>query len=142
VTFPNIEDQLRFVYWGTQGYNTASVEIDGNPDREGGAHVTGSYGPMPQQGSLAGGDKSDAEILGVVCHERYALGGADPDEEMWADEFNKFCSKESPVFAALEAGDYTLDSEEPGEFIDTEGTTFTIAVVGAPKPGTADVGAD
>ena len=43
-TFPHIEDQVRYVYYGTEGYNAAGVEIYGNPDREGGAHITGQRG--------------------------------------------------------------------------------------------------
>ena len=40
-TFPHIEDQLRFVYFGTAEYNLAGVDAYGNPDREGGPHTTG-----------------------------------------------------------------------------------------------------
>ena len=101
-TFPNIEDQLRYVYWGTGEYNLAEIEIYGNPEREGGPHLTGALGVMPQQGSAAGGGLTDYEILGVVCHERYTLGGADPTSEEWSEEFETFCSAESPVFEALE----------------------------------------
>lgn len=136
-TFPNIEDQLRYVYWGTGEYNLAAVEVYGDPDREGGPHLTNGLGVMPQQGALAGGGLTDYEILGVVCHERYALGGADPSDEMWAEEFELFCSVESPVFEALESGEYSLSSEEPGEFISPTGQAVTIDVVGVPKPGTA-----
>ena len=136
-TFPNIEDQLRYVYWGTGEYNLAAVEIYGNPEREGGPHLTNGFGVMPQQGEMAGGGLTDYEILGVVCHERYALGGADPSDEMWAEEFEHFCSEESAVFEALESGEYSLSSEEPGEFVDAEGGAFAIDVVGLPKPGTA-----
>ena len=49
-TFPHIEDQLRFVYFGTAEYNLAGVEIYGNPDREGGPHLAGSFGVMPAAG--------------------------------------------------------------------------------------------
>lgn len=136
-TFPNIEDQLRFVYWGTGEYNLAEVNIPGSPEREGGTHVTGALGVMPQQGAEAGGGLTDYEILGVVCHERYALGGADPEDEMWAEEFEQFCSEESPVFEALESGEYSLTSEDPGEFVDAEGEGFTIGVVGPPIEGSA-----
>ncbi len=137
LTFPNIEDQLRYVYWGTGEYNLAGVDIYGDPAREGGPHLTGGRGVMPQQGSLAGGGLTDYEVLGVVCHERYALGGADPEDEMWAEEFEEFCSAESAVFLALESGEYSLSSEDPGEFVNAEGVAFTTEVVGAPKPGTA-----
>ncbi len=139
-TFPNIEDQLRYVYWGTGEYNLAAVEIYGNPDREGGPHLTGGQGAMPQQGSAAGGGLTDYEILGVVCHERYALGGADPESEMWAEEFEQFCSEDSPVFEALQAGEYSWTSEDPGEFVSADGEEFTTDAVGAPKPGTAAEG--
>ena len=44
-TFPHIEDQLRYVYFGTSSYNIAGIEIYGNPEREGGVHVTGAQGP-------------------------------------------------------------------------------------------------
>ena len=110
-TFPNIEDQLRFVYFGTSGYNIAGVEIYGNPEREGGVRVTGEKGPMPQQGENAGGSLTDYEILSVVCHERYALGGADPDGE-WAEEFEQWCSEESEIFVDLEAGGELADLHE------------------------------
>jgi mono/diheme cytochrome c family protein len=106
-TFPHIEDQLRYVYYGTGEYNLAGVEIYGNPDRDGGAHITGARGNMPQQGTDAGGGLTDAEILAVVCHERYTLGGADPAAE-FAAEFEQWCSEESEIFTALEAGEYTL----------------------------------
>jgi mono/diheme cytochrome c family protein len=102
-TFPNIEDQLRYVYFGTAEYNLAGVEIYGNPDREGGPHVTGAFGVMPAQGQTAGGSLTDYEILAVVCHERYALGGADPSGD-YAEEFETWCSEESEIFVALEGG--------------------------------------
>jgi mono/diheme cytochrome c family protein len=102
-TFPHIEDQIRYVYHGTQGYNLAGVEIYGNPDREGGPHVAGALGVMPQQGATAGGALTYYEILAVVCHERYALGGADPTGE-YAEEFETWCSEESEIFLALESG--------------------------------------
>lgn len=102
-TFPNIEDQLRFVYFGTANYDIAGVESYGNPDRQGGVRITGEKGPMPAQGEAGGGSLADYEILAVVCHERYALGGADPDGE-YTEEFEQWCSAESELFVDLEAG--------------------------------------
>jgi mono/diheme cytochrome c family protein len=128
-TFPNIQDQLRYVYFGTTGYNLAGVEIYGNPDREGGAHITGARNVMPAQG----GGLTDAEILGVVCHERYALGGADPLDEVYAEEFERWCSEESPIFEELEAGSITLIDEEFETFVGADGTEFDVAPVG-PEP--------
>jgi mono/diheme cytochrome c family protein len=134
-TFPVIEDQLRYVYWGTGAYNLAGVEIYGNPDREGGPHLTNGLGVMPQQGSAAGGGLTDYEILGVVCHERYTLGGADPTSEEWAEEYEEFCSPESPVFEALESGEYSLLDEEAETFVAPNGEEFVVEVVGLPVEG-------
>ena len=100
-TFPHIADQLRYVYYGTEGYNAEGIDVYGNPDREGGAHVTGERGVMPAFGEQLTG----AEIVAVVCHERYTIGGADPTSEEFADEYEAWCSPESPIFEGLEAGD-------------------------------------
>lgn len=135
-TYPDIEDMLRFVYWGTGEYNLAGIEVPGDPNRPGGPHVTGALGVMPQQGSVAGGDLTDYEILAVVCHERYTLGGADPTSEEYAEEYEQFCSEESPVFAALEAGEISLTDEEPHVFMGAEGE-FEVGVVGPPAEGDA-----
>jgi mono/diheme cytochrome c family protein len=107
-TFPHIEDQIRYVFYGTEGYNAAGVEIYGNPDREGGPHVTGNLGVMP----AFGGQLTQYEIVAVVCHERYTLSGADPTSEEYAAEYETWCSEESPVFAELEAGTYDYTSPE------------------------------
>ena len=115
-TFPHIEDQLRFVYFGTGEYNLFEIDIPGNPDREGGPHVTGEQGIMPQQGATAGGALTDAEILGVVCHERYTLGGADPAGD-YADEFEEWCSEESEIFVDLESGGVLADLDQRFEGI-------------------------
>jgi hypothetical protein len=97
-TFPHIEDQLRFVYYGSEAYAAAGVDIYGDPNREGGPHIVLAQGVMPAWG----GNLTDAEILGVVCHERYDLGGADPTE--LAAEFDEWCAEESEIFADLEGG--------------------------------------
>jgi hypothetical protein len=135
-TFPKIEDQLRWVYFGTAQYNAAAIEIYGNPDREGGPHLTGVKGVMPQQGSTVGGALTDAEILGVVCHERYTLGGADPTSEEWAEEYEAWCSPESTLFASLEAGEFALIADTLPPAVDAEGAPIEVGVVGpAPAPG-------
>lgn len=105
-TFPKIEDMLNFVYTGSQAYVTAGLKVYGNLDREGGAHAPLSYNgnPMPMQGEKLGGALTEAEILGVVCHERYAIGGTDPKDEKWAAEYEMWCSPESEIFLALEKG--------------------------------------
>jgi mono/diheme cytochrome c family protein len=109
-TFPHIEDQLRYVYYGTEQYNAAGVEIYGDPNREGGAHVTGARNVMPAQGAAASGGLTDYEILAVVCHERYTLGGADPTGD-YLDEYEQWCAEGSEIFADLEGGGDLRDLE-------------------------------
>ena len=99
-TFPHIEDQLRWVYLGTAEYSAAKITIAGDPNREGGPHIVGANGQMPAQK----GQQTDAEILGVVCDERYALGGVAEE----GAEFELWCATESPVYAALETGAATF----------------------------------
>src|SRR5262245_31469160 len=113
-TFPHIEDQLRFVYFGTEGYNAAGVSVYGDPNREGGAHTAGSFGLMPAWGTNAGGDLTDAEILGVVCHERYTFGVDPAADDATANEFALWCAEDSPMFAALEAGTSLADLDTAG----------------------------
>jgi len=111
-TFPKIEDMLNFVYTGSQQFVAAGIKVYGDPGREGGAHAPLSYNanPMPQQGEKYGGALSEAEILGVVCHERYAIGGADPKSEQWKEEYETWCSPESEIFKALETGGTSFDT--------------------------------
>jgi len=136
-TFPHIEDQLRFVYFGTENYNVEDVEIYGNPEREGEVHETGSLGPMPPQGALAGGDLTDEEILAVVCHERYTLGGAVPTSDEYVDEYENWCSDEAPTFVALEDGS-TLDELNDLGLTSAEGEALDIIDIGdAPLAGSA-----
>jgi len=99
-TFPHIEDQLRWVKFGTDSYKSAGIEIAGDPNREGGAHIVGASGVMPGWG----GSLSDAEILAVVCHERYDLAGGDEASE----EFTLWCSDTSEIWLALETGTATF----------------------------------
>lgn len=121
-TFPHIEDQLRWVYAGSDAYATAGVQIYGDPKRAGGAHVTKAKGAMPQQGEKFGGPLTEAQILAVVCHERFTLGGADPVGAN-QKEFDDWCAVDSPAWTALEDGSATFDN------IDTK-------VPGAIKVGT------
>ncbi len=104
-TFPHIEDQLRWVHGGTDAYFTAGVESYGNPNRPGGAHITKARGNMPGQA----GQLTDAQILAVVCHERFTLGGADAVGAN-KDEFDKWCSVDAPAWTALEDGSVTFDN--------------------------------
>ncbi len=114
LTFPQIEDQMRYVFYGTEGYNAENVGIYGNPDREGGPHITGERGVMP----AFGGQLEESEIIAVVCHERYTIGGADPTSEEFAEEYEAWCSSESPIYESIEAGEISLtvgEEEQLGE---------------------------
>ena len=111
-TFPKIEDMLNFVYAGSQQFVSAGIKVYGDPNREGGAHEALSYNgnPMPQQGEKFGGGLTDVEILGVVCHERYEISGADKDSEQWKTEYETWCSPESQIFLGLENHSVNYDN--------------------------------
>ena len=115
-TFPHIEDQIRYVYYGTEGFNAAGIEIYGNPDRPGGPHITGARGVMPAFASQL----TQYEIIAVVCHERYTLGGADPTSEEWAAEYEAWCAPGAPVYDAVETGEYDYTSPDAESIGDVE----------------------
>jgi mono/diheme cytochrome c family protein len=100
-TFPRIEDQLRWVSYGTDKYNSAGVSVYGNPSREGGVHITGASGAkMPGwRGNLV-----DADILAAVCHERYDLGGGDKA----SNEYTLWCAPDSAIYAGFKDGSVTM----------------------------------
>ena len=129
-TFPHIEDMLNFVYTGSQPYVSAGLNVYGNPEREGGVHAPLSYNgnAMPSQGAKWGGGLTEYEILGVTCHVRYAIAGADPASEEWLEEYERWCSPESEIFAGLQDGTTTFDTvadtfnmlENPPRIVGTE----------------------
>jgi mono/diheme cytochrome c family protein len=110
LTFPKLEDQASLVYTGSAPY---SGKVYGDPDRPGGPHLGGSLNGsfMPQQGSKYGGALTDAEIIAVVCHERFTVGGADPLDPKYAQEFADWCAPDAPKFEAVDSGESTLDQE-------------------------------
>lgn len=69
-TFPNIEQQMQFIAVGTAGHEGQPY---GDPNREGGAHVGGTFGnaKMPAFGESL----KPEELLAVARHERETLGG-------------------------------------------------------------------
>ncbi|MCE9621557.1 MAG: hypothetical protein K8R99_04330 [Actinomycetia bacterium] len=101
-TFPHIEDQLRWVKFGSEAYVAAGVTIAGDPNRAGGAHIAGATGVMPAAAAALG--LSDVEILAVVCHERFDLAGVAHE----GTEYDTWCSPTSAIFLALEAGTATF----------------------------------
>jgi mono/diheme cytochrome c family protein len=137
-TFPHIEDHIRFVYFGTEAYQLAGIDNYGDPNREGGAHTTGSFGLMPGWGAGAGGELTDAQILAAVCEERYGFDGApETDDPEFAAEFEDWCATESPIFAALEAGTPLADLDTAG-LVGADGAAIEIIDIGtAPAPGSS-----
>ena len=87
-------------------------------------------------GATAGGDLTDAEILAVVCHERYAFNGPDPTDDAVAEEYELWCSEESPMYAALEAGTPLADLDTAG-ITDAEGNATEIIDIGDAPPRAA-----
>lgn len=136
-TFPHIEDHVRFVYFGTEAYTAAGVAVYGDPRRAGGPHLAGSFGVMPPQGALGGGGLTDAEIVAVVCHERYGLAGADPRAAEHAEEFEQWCAPDSPVYAAVLRGVEIADLDET-VLSDAEGEPIAVLDIGRqPAAGSA-----
>ncbi|MDX2381914.1 MAG: c-type cytochrome [Acidimicrobiia bacterium] len=125
-TFPQIEDQIRYVTYGTEGYNAAGIEIYGNPDREGGVHTTGSQGVMPAFESQL----EASDLIAVVCHERYTLGGAEPTSEEYAEEYEAWCSDEAPVYQAVENLEYNVTTDNAESFALPGGGSITVIPIG------------
>ena len=89
-TFPHIEDQLRWVYSGSEPTRPQASQVYGDPKRPGGAHITRHRARCPA-GREVGGQLTEAQILAVVCHERFTLGGADPTAPNQT-EFDNWCA--------------------------------------------------
>ena len=85
---------------------------------------------MPGQGADVGGDLTDDEILAVVCHERYTLGGADPASDEYVEEYEHWCSDESPIYEALESGTTSLADLADAGVVDAEGEAIEIMPIG------------
>lgn len=135
-TFPKIEDMLNLVYTGSQAYANEGLANYGNPNREGGAHAPLSYNgaPMPAQGTAAGGGLTDAEILAVVCHERYDLSGADPVSEQYQVEYNTWCSPTSEIYSALKDGSSSF-ATLADDFADLETPPAVVGTTPRPSAG-------
>jgi hypothetical protein len=109
-TFPKLEDHASFVYTGSAPY---AGQLYGDPNREGGPHRGGSFNGsfMPQQGEKYSGALTDAEIVAVVCYERYVVSGANPTDQKFAQEYANWCAPAAPKYEEVLAGDKTLDQE-------------------------------
>jgi mono/diheme cytochrome c family protein len=127
-TFPHIEDQLNLVYTGSQAYALAGLPFYGDPSR---AHLGYNGAYMPAQGATHGGALTEAQILAVVCDERYNVGGADEESATYADEFTKWCSEDSAIFAGLEDGSVTFEN-----ITTTAAGTGVLPIGTEPRPAT------
>ncbi|WP_395152515.1 c-type cytochrome [Ilumatobacter sp.] len=127
-TFPRIEDHIRFVHYGTDQYRLAGVAIYGDPARVGGPHITGERGAMPPFRD----ELTTAEIIAVVCHERYTLSGADPSSDDYVEEYNTWCSPDAVLYSALNNGELDLVDNQSTE-IQIDGTDITVTPIG-PSP--------
>ena len=109
-TFPKLVDQASLVYTGSAPYDG---KVYGNPDRPGGPHRGGSFNGsfMPQQGAKYGGALTDAEIVAVVCYERYTVAGASPTDPKYQKDFDDWCAPDAPKYLEVLGGDKTLDQE-------------------------------
>ena len=102
-TFPHIEDQLNLVYTGSKAYKDTNIGPYGDP-AVGHLGYNGAF--MPAQGT----GLSQAQILAVVCHERYDLGGADPASPKYSAEYTKWCAADSAIYAGLKDGSLNFDN--------------------------------
>jgi hypothetical protein len=93
-TFPNIEDMLNFVWHGSEAY----VSKGSYGDPAVGRKPLGR-GVMPGQNKAG---LTDAEILAVVCHERFVLAG----KEQSGAEWDKWCSPAAENYVKVKDGGF------------------------------------
>jgi mono/diheme cytochrome c family protein len=95
LTFPTIEQQITYVYYGTKGVKGLPY---GSSDRPGGPHVGGARGNMPNWGVKSGGELTDDQLVAVICHERHVLASptlpalkpaAEKELELWCSPEGK-----------------------------------------------------
>jgi mono/diheme cytochrome c family protein len=96
-SFTTFEQQVEFIYNGNKAYIGQPY---GSGRHQGGQR--GAAGAMPAWGSAAGGELSDVQILEVVCHERYTLGGGDQT----SDEFTTWCSETGEGYQKVASGGF------------------------------------
>jgi mono/diheme cytochrome c family protein len=101
LTFPTIEQQIRYVYNGTKGFKGLPY---GSPDRPGGSRIGGVKGNMPNWGEKSGGSLTDPELVSVICHERHTLAPpSDAALKAAAEkELETWCSPEGKKWLEVE----------------------------------------
>lgn len=88
-SFDNLASMITWVQNGTA--NTGAGKAYGN-----GRHVAGGKGLMPGwKGQL-----TDQQIIAVVCHEFFTLGGADPTGAKYQQDYADYCVEGAPKFTA------------------------------------------
>jgi mono/diheme cytochrome c family protein len=93
-TFPNIADQLAFVAHGSDG-----VGVDnpyGDPNREGGPHIAGSYNGNKMPAFLDA--LKPEELLAVVRHERETISGEELTPEETGPDGTRLWPDGNPIY--------------------------------------------
>jgi mono/diheme cytochrome c family protein len=96
-SFDKITDQFSFVYTGNKPYA-------GKPYGTG-RHIggqRGAPGAMPAWGTNAGGELTDAQVVAVVCFERFGLGGGDQTSQ----EYQDWCAEGAPNYQKVVDGGF------------------------------------
>jgi mono/diheme cytochrome c family protein len=95
-TFPTIEAQILFVSNGSPAKGTPY----GDKNRAGGQRISGALtAVMPAWKQ----EFSIAQIVGAVCHERYVIAGADPNDAKWSKDYAAWCvDNNAPQYVAAE----------------------------------------
>jgi mono/diheme cytochrome c family protein len=123
LTFPDIGSMLEFVRIGSEGVGIGNPY--GDPDRPGGAHISGGVGGnrMP-----AFADLTDEELMAVVRHERETLSGEVLDPAQIDGEGHRLWPDGSPMLL-----DGVLVTPDGEPLFDDEGRVVEVA--GAASPG-------
>jgi mono/diheme cytochrome c family protein len=126
-TFPNIADQIAFVAHGSDGVGVGTPY--GDPAREGGQHVAGSYNGNKMPAFLE--SLTPEELLAVVRHERETLSGEEvPAAEVGPNE-TRLWPNGNPIFT--EGGTELLDPDG-NPLLDETGFLVTEIAGGSAAP--------
>lgn len=121
-TFPDIESMLEFVWVGTEGIGVGQPY--GDPGREGGPHVGGSYNGnlMPAFADVLTQD----ELLAVVRHERETLGGEELEATQLDEDGQRLTAEGDPLLS--EEGELVTPDGEP--LLDPDTGRLTVEIAG------------
>lgn len=105
-TFPNIEEQIKFVYHGSDAIKGQPY---GSPAR---GRIAGTKGKMPAWGSNVGGELTDVEIVAAICHERFKLSVSEVPAAL-EKEYESWCTPEGERWLQVEEGGLTKAGVDP-----------------------------